>query len=236
MRVSQELVERYYPEDAFDGTRAFYDWVRSTTTPDTVMLNLGAGQSTGRTSRSFRGEVRRVFGADIDPAVMRNESLDEALIIRDGRIPLPDSSIDVCVSDYVFEHVEDPAGFMREAFRVLKRGGSFFFRTPNKFHYVALGARLTPHFLHTILSSWMRGVSEEEIFPTFYRLNTRRAIERAARDAGFCTIELRFVETEPSYLMFARMPFFAGLAYERIVNRCGALAGLRADIFGRLGK
>ena len=41
-------------------------------------------------------------------------------------------------------------------------------------------------------------------------------------------------EAEPSYLVFATLPFLAGVAWERVTNRFDALARYRANIFGRL--
>ena len=44
------------------------------------------------------------------------------------------------------------------------------------------------------------------------------------------------VEAEPSYLKFNPALFFGGMLYERAVNSTEAMAGLRANIFGRLTK
>ena len=55
---------------------------------------------------------------------MTNEALDRAFVITpDGELPIPDQSIDVVVSDFVFEHIQDPARAARELDRVLKPGG-----------------------------------------------------------------------------------------------------------------
>src|SRR5688500_8652667 len=134
--VSERLLRRFYPDETRNGTVAFYGWVRQHVGPTTELLNLGAGPPTGTPIRVFKGEVARVVGADIDPIVLDNPELDDAVLIADGRLPLPDASFDVIVSDFTFEHVEDPAGFLAEARRVLRAGGSLFFRTPNRRHYV----------------------------------------------------------------------------------------------------
>ncbi|MBV8361658.1 MAG: hypothetical protein JO189_27540, partial [Deltaproteobacteria bacterium] len=112
------------------------------------------------------------------------------------------------------------------------------FRTPNLFHYVSLAGRLTPHRLHLLFANRLRGMGPDshEPWPTYYRLNSRKAIKRAADFAGFRETTLRLVETKPAYLVFHPIAFYAGVAYERIVNRYELLAPLRANILGRLTK
>lgn len=234
--VSERLLNRFYPDDSRNGTVAFYGWVRQHVGPTTELLNLGAGPPTRTDIRVFKGEVARVVGADIDPVVLENDELDDAVLIEEGRLPLPDQAFDVIVSDFVFEHVEDPAGFLGEALRVLRPGGSLFFRTPNKYHYVATISRLTPHWFHELVANRARNLPADahDPWPTFYRLNSPAEIERAARGAGFADLELRMFEAEPSYLVFATVPFLAGVAWERVMNRFDQLARFRASIFGRL--
>jgi ubiquinone/menaquinone biosynthesis C-methylase UbiE len=179
-----------------------------------------------------------VVGADIDPIVLTNDELDEAVVIEAGRLPLPDASFDAVLSDYVLEHVEDPAGFLAETWRVLRPGGQFFFRTPNRRHYVATLSRLTPHWFHELVANWARALPEgtHDPWPTFYRMNTPEELREQAAAAGFRDAEIRMCEAEPSYLVFHAVPFLAGVAWERLVNRFDALAPLRANIFGRLQK
>lgn len=234
--VSDSLLRRFYPDDTRNGTVAFYGWVREHVGPTTELLNLGAGPPTRTAIRIFKGAVARVVGADIDPIVLDNDELDDAVLIDNGVLPLPDASFDAIVSDFTFEHVEDPAGFLAEARRVLRDGGSFFFRTPNRRHYTATISRLTPHWFHNLVANRARNLPADahEPWPTFYRMNSVEQLERAASAAGFRDVELRMFEAEPSYLVFATVPFLAGVAYERLTNRFDALAGYRANIFGRL--
>ena len=234
--ISQRLFKRFYPDDSLDGTVRFYRWIREHTAPTTRLLNLGAGPPTRQPLRIFKGEVARVVGADIDPLVLTNHELDDAVVIKDGAIPLPDHSFDMIVSDYTLEHIEDPVAFLSESWRVLRPGGRFFFRTPNRRHYVATISRFTPHWFHRLIANRARNLSADthEPWPTFYRLNTASDVTRHARAAGFRDSEIRMCEAEPSYLVFATIPFLGGVAYERLVNRFEALAPLRANSFGML--
>jgi len=47
-------------------------------------------------------------------------------------LPYEDASFDVCCAMDLLEHVENPAQVVREASRVLKKGGLFFFHTFNR--------------------------------------------------------------------------------------------------------
>jgi SAM-dependent methyltransferase len=187
----------------------------------------------------FKGEVARVAGADIDPEIMRNPELDDAhLITPEGQLPFADESFDLVLSDWVVEHVAEPARFLSEVARVLRQGGSFFLRTPNKHHYVGFLASVTPHWFHELVANRARGMKAEapEPWPTHYSLNSRRTVEQAGHGAGFRTVEVRIWEGPPVYLVFNTVPFLLGVGYERLVNRYSALEELRANLFARLGK
>jgi SAM-dependent methyltransferase len=243
--VSEGVFQRVYPDFRLEdrglaSAAAFYKWVRQYTNSQTVMLNLGAGGPTPRAKiRVFKGEVARVAGADIDPEVMSNPELDDAhLITPNGQLPFGDKTFDVVLSDWVVEHVSEPASFLREVARVLREGGSFFLRTPNKLHYVGFLASITPHWFHELVANRARAMNSDdhEPWPTYYRLNSRRTILREGYRAGFREVEVRIWEGPPAYLVFNTVPFVLGAAYERLVNRYHALEALRANIFARLSK
>jgi SAM-dependent methyltransferase len=243
--ISEEIFQRFYPnfqlaERWFAGAAAFYGWLRRYTNPRTVMLNLGAGGPAARHRiKVFKGEVARVAGADIDPEVVDNPELDDAHVITPGGpLPFANESFDLVLSDWVVEHVAEPGPFLSEVARVLRPGGSYFLRTPNKHHYVGFIANMTPHWFHELVANRARGMnsSDHEPWPTYYRLNSRRVIEQAGCAAGFRLVEVQIWEGPPVYLVFNSLPFVLGVGYERLVNRYHALEDLRANIFARLVK
>jgi SAM-dependent methyltransferase len=236
--LSSKLFERYYPNNYKDGTFQFYSWLRSYLQPDFVALNVGAGPSSDNGIRSLKGEVSKVVGVDIDKEVINNDDLDEAIVIKHNRLSFPDGTFDLAWSDYVLEHIDKPEIFFKEIYRILKPEASFFFRTPNKFHYVSLISNASPHWFHKLVANKARGLSDEahEPYPTYQRLNSKKTITKHSKEAGFREIELRFVEAEPSYLKFHALPFSMGVLYERIVNSSDRFSGIRANIFGRLEK
>ena len=183
-----------YPETAVggfsrvDGTIEFYTRVNALLHPDMTVLDFGAGRGLflddpptyRRGLQNLRGKVARVVGIDVDPAVRENESLDEAHTVGIGEpLPLPDASVDLVVSDHVFEHVDDPDGVVAELDRVLKPGGWICARTPNRHGYIASGARLVPNRVHAkALERLQPQRQERDVFPTRYLLNTPAQLRR----------------------------------------------------------
>jgi hypothetical protein len=83
--------------------------------------------------------------------------------------------------------------------RVLKPGGWICGRTPNRWGYIALGARLVPNRLHVRALRRLQPDREAiDVFPTRYRVNTRRALDLHFPSERFehCTFG---VSTEPAY-------------------------------------
>lgn len=197
-----------------DGTLEFYGRVNAALEPAMTVLDLGAGRAEWfeddpcewrRAMRLLRGKAARVVAADPDPAVLGNRASDEQVVMVDGRLPLPDASVDLAVADYVLEHVEDPAAFAAEIDRVLRPGGLFCARTPHALSYVALAARLVPNGLHAALLSRVQVArKEEDVFPTRYRMNSRRAIAR--RFAGWTDYSYVYAPS-PAYYFGRRWLF-----------------------------
>ncbi|WP_164729852.1 class I SAM-dependent methyltransferase [Rhodomicrobium lacus] len=232
IKSGDPIFQKYYGDPKYELTLKFYTLVRRYLTPGSRVLNLGAGSGDGTPWGIRRGEATELVGADVDAAVMENKDVDRAILLSGDTLPFDDQTFDLAFSDYVVEHVERPAVFLREVYRVLKPGGAYVFRTPNQYHYVALVARATPHWFHKLVANRMRGLAAEayEPFPTYYRMNTRGEVHRLAVSCGFSRVDIEMLEGFPAYLMFNSVPFLAGMAYERLVNSSQSLGSLRANI------
>ncbi|HSD48768.1 MAG TPA: class I SAM-dependent methyltransferase, partial [Actinomycetota bacterium] len=177
--------------------------------------------------------ARRVVGADVNPAIARNPNLTDAVVADLAALPLRDGTFDLGFSKYVFEHLDRPLRVMHELRRVLAPGAHLLVHTPNRWHYVALMAMATPASFHRWFNA-RRGREAADTFPTRYRANDRKTIERIADEAGFRVAALDLFETKPDYLFFSRLLYRAGIAYERVVNRWDALADLRVQLIADL--
>jgi len=234
----ERYLDRYYRRRPgwIDGTTEFHGICASYLPRGGRILEIGAGPS-NPTSR-FLAELGELHGVDPDPAVRANDSLSSAAAISEDHYPFESSWFDGAVSNYVAEHVSDPVSHLREVHRVLKPGARYILRTPNRYHYVALGSAFTPHRFHLLVANWLRALDSDahDPYPTVYRMNSESALRTLAARTDFEVELLRHVEKEPSYGMAARLLFLAGMLYERVVNATDRLGALRANLFVVLRK
>lgn len=101
-------------------------------------LDLGAGE--GYFARELGTYLRDQLNAeptailracDTEPGQFRYEGIRCDRIADDGTLPYEDGAFGMICSVEVIEHVEDQFKFAREAFRVLRKGGSLVMTTPN---------------------------------------------------------------------------------------------------------
>jgi SAM-dependent methyltransferase len=88
-------------------------------------IDFGAGDSPYRAPITATG--MSLTCADIDPTD------PDVLAIDNGRVPLPDASVDLVLSTQVLEHVPDVHAYLREAFRLLRPGGLLYLTTHGAF-------------------------------------------------------------------------------------------------------
>lgn len=196
----------------------------------TTVLDYGAGRGNVE-QMNFRGIAKRMYGIDPEPAVFENPYLDEASVLdlSTGRIPFPDEMFDVVFADNVMEHVDNPETVLREIARILKPGGLFLAKTPNKWHYMPVIARLTPTWFHRAYNK-RRGRKVIDTFPTRYRCNTASSIKNHAASAGLIVRDISLIEGRPEYLRILAPTYLIGWIWERIVNSFSVLTGLRCVI------
>lgn len=133
-----------------------------------------------------------VVGMDIDSAMAEHPHLNARVAARAEWLPFAAGSFDLLTANMVVEHLEDPRGVLREALRVLKRGGRLLLLTPNYNHYLVRLAALTPDSVKRRIVWVLERRQTAEIFPTFYRLNT---IGRIREAAAACGLEVESIRT-----------------------------------------
>jgi SAM-dependent methyltransferase len=208
--------------------------IQSRLKPDHWLLDLGAGAGIVE-QMNFRGLASQVCGVDPDERVRQNPYLDEGRVGVGENIPYPDKSFDIVIADNVLEHLDNPQQVFLEINRVLKPGGFFLFKTPNRWHYMPLIAQLTPTRFHKFFNK-LRGRATVDTFPTRYKANSSRAIKALARQCGFDVAEIQVIEGRPEYLRFSAITYLCGLIYERLVNSLSLFSFARILLIGHLQK
>lgn len=197
---------------------------------DFTVLDLGAGAGI-IPFMNFKGIAKKVYGIDLDPRVVENPFLDEGKVADANKIPYPDNSFDLVFSDNVLEHLDQPLLIFNEVKRVLKAGGKFLIKTPNKYHYVPLISRLTPHSFHQYVNK-MRGRDEDDTFPTHYLANSKTDLSQLALNSGLSIESIDLIEGRPEYLRGIWPAYLIGILYERAVNSLDFLKSLRVILIG----
>lgn len=214
----------FYPETAVggfssvDGTVQFYTRVNAILDKENIVVDLGAGRGAAAyvdTSpyrlalMTLRGKCKKVIGLDVDEAVLTNPMVDEARLIgADGVLPLEDGSVDLIVSDAVFEHISNVEQFSSEIERVMRSGGWVCARTPNRWGYIGIGANLIPNRWHVALLKYLQPTRKDiDVFPTYYRLNTVKAIKKAFPPAKW-DLYMYSWNAEPAYFGSSKIAWF----------------------------
>jgi SAM-dependent methyltransferase len=232
--LKRVVLTKYYGEDSevWYSDHILLSMLEEVITPESRVLDAGAGTGE-KFAYTLKERAKEVVGVDLDPRVETNCQLHRGIISGLYEIPIEDNYFDVIFCRYVMEHVDEPNRFAGEIQRVLKPGGCFVFLTPQQWHYVCLIARLTPQWFHKYFNEKFRGRASEDTFPTLYRLNTVREINRAMTEHGMRLDRVVLRETCPGYLQWSTPTLLAGIAYERIVNSSEIFSRLRVHIVGK---
>jgi 2-polyprenyl-3-methyl-5-hydroxy-6-metoxy-1,4-benzoquinol methylase len=148
------------------------------------VLDMGCGEG------CFAAELARVgarpVGIDVaaEPlrrARERHPELDLRQMSAEGAWPLEDASFDAVWAGEVIEHVADTAGWLSEARRVLRSGGSLLLSTPDHGRLRMLRWALAPRAF------------EAHFDPRadHLRFYTRRTLTELLEDFGFQDVEVR---------------------------------------------
>ncbi|MGD9982449.1 MAG: class I SAM-dependent methyltransferase [Hyphomonadaceae bacterium] len=172
--------------------------------PEDVFLDIGGGDC--RIALSVAPYVAKSIVVDVsDQLVPRDITATNFEFVKNrcADVPVPDESVSFIYSNQVLEHIhpDDVEERMRELYRVLKPGGRYMCRTPNRFS--------GPHDVSMYFDDVSHGTHMREYsYETLYRL---------VGDAGF--VHPRIMIAPRAYRLFD-LPY----ALARLVERVFAAA------------
>lgn len=169
--------------------------------PTSRWLDIGCGcnviPSWIRGSVEFQHSLirRSELALGCDPADHRPHHAGLQKYVGDCTVlPYPTGFFNLATANMVAEHVSDPIAFVQEIRRVLAPRGKLVLHTPNLHNPSIFLANLLPEKLVNIIAKHMDGREDEDIFPTYYRMNTRKALTRLP---GFRVVSLHCVRSGP---------------------------------------
>jgi SAM-dependent methyltransferase len=186
-------------------------------------LDLGCGhQMFGEWMTAEEDELgsraATLVGIDLDlDALRRNRILSDRVFGNLASLPFKANSFDVITANMVVEHLENPSSVLQEVFQALRPDGLFVFHTPNaRCLLIRIVGRL-PQPVKSFLAMVIEGRKKEDIFKTYYRMNSLSSIETLAVSNGFRVQSIQFVSTSAGMVMFGPLVILE-LLYLRLLE------------------
>lgn len=220
---------RFYPESQFggftniDGTVIFYSRINSLIDKDDIVVDIGCGRGAygddsiryRRNLRILKDKCKKVIGLDIDPRAASNPFINEFYLIGNETWPLESESVNLCLCDYVLEHLSNPDAFFQECYRILKPGGYLCIRTSNQLSYFGLITKILPERMHSpVLSISKDHLSEIDKFKVNFRCNSVSKIKGMLKKYHFHHVVFGY-DAEPGYLGFSIIFYWLGVLHQR---------------------
>jgi len=128
-------------------------------------------------------------------SLRRNREMPARVCADAVALPFRDGTFDLVSANMLAQHLPDPVAVLREIARVLRPGGKFLFQTTNTLNYQIALSRLANHGIQKSLTGWLEHRPADEVYRLYHQLNGQRQIEKCARTAGFCGVEIRYADS-----------------------------------------
>jgi ubiquinone/menaquinone biosynthesis C-methylase UbiE len=172
--------------------RRYFETLVSEVRPRCRWLDLGCGHqivppwaATDAEQRALVVRSSLFVGADLDLAIRDHPYIQHRVFARGEQSPFASGSFDLVTANMVMEHLEHPEGTFAELLRILSPGGRLVFHTPNlRYPYIYVASQTSDAFKKVVIRVLERR-SEQDVFPTHYRVNTTETIQALAEKVGF---------------------------------------------------
>lgn len=222
---NERLNEGVFPRRTRNYVERFRDLTSELGGTAKVVLHLGAGRVDLEDVLPRSPFRPRLLTLDLSLEALRKNTAPWRVCGDAEALPLPSGSVDLIVSEHVFEHFPRPGACLRECCRILKQGGRLVVSGPNGWSYIALIARVTPLRLHQWVHLIMSGDGNAEAFATFYRFSHPRAMRRLAGQTGFEVVSMEKFVGAPCYTGFLPLLHLAFIAYHLVLEKLTPLFG-----------
>jgi len=174
--------------------------------------------------------ARAGFTVGMDPdkdGVATHRNIEKRVCSFLDALPFRDQSFDVVTCNMVVEHLGDPLKCFAEIKRVLAPGGIVIFHTPNLRNYMVFlnhtVGRLLPRGLVLRVIRAGEGRAPEEVFPTFYRMNSSGRVRDLTSKLGLVVEKEQFLPSPRPFFNF----FLPLALLQMLLTRAMASLGLQ---------
>lgn len=234
LKPVEDQMRTHFPSDTHPN-RVIERTILERLKPGATVLDIGCGRTAPNLSQLI-GKAEKLYGIDVVDFTIDDPRMQLfANDVRDMK-DIPSNSVDLAYSRAVMEHLEEPERAYAEIARVLKPGGVYVFTTPSIYDYGSIAALLIPNRFHAKIVSATEGRAGEDVFPTVFGSNSRRAITRHAAQVRLGVDHFAYIGQYPSYLVFNRVLFWLGSIYQKVIEKFALTQPLQGWIFCTLKK
>jgi SAM-dependent methyltransferase len=171
----------FTPDDYYEAL------VNRLVTPGCRWADVGCGRDVFPGNPDLAGQLSRrcghLLGIDPDPNLESNPFVHERFkgLVDEYR---GEGGFDLVTLRMVAEHIVSPDAALASIAAMLKSGGRMVIYTPGKWSPASILAATLPFALHHPIKRIFWDGEERDTFPTAYKLNTRRDLERHGRSSG----------------------------------------------------
>jgi len=221
------LIKRWVAEvnGPFDALIARY------VTKSSTVLDAGAGRGDPDLPAVNAGRLAVACDPDV-PGLNANVLVRFRTAATLEALPFANDSFDVVVCKFVIEHLRSPIDTFKEFYRVLRPGGVLALLTPNMYSAFVLYSSCIPTPLKQRLKRGLFGGHDEDTFPTYYRANSIRALNRELGTAGFVSEHVERLAGAWVFFIFSTPLALVVRAYERMEVRIPRLNFTATHIMG----
>lgn len=199
-------LSRFLGVDLTHSQRRYARLLDAVVRPGCRWLDLGCGRQLlpewvldRQSQAALAGRASLLIGVDVDASIREHTLIRNRIMAVGEHLPFRDSCLDLVTANVVVEHIADPRALLGELWRVLAPGGLFAFHTPNALNYLVILARLIPYHIRRKLVFLIEGRKEEDVFPTFYRMNSLSSIEKLGRECGWDVVLAKTVGSSGTF-------------------------------------
>jgi len=154
--------------------------------PQPTVLDIGCGRGIDGVQThqvQISQHAGQMWGCEPDTEIRCNDCFHKVFPGLLENVPIPAKSVQVAYTSFVLEHIPDPTTFFSKIYEILAPRGIFLGITDYRWSFFTSASQLFEWtklknvYLNFIRGN--RGSQRYENYPTFYRANSKSAIDKA---------------------------------------------------------